>query len=187
MTRHPISGQKDDPIAVLEFWWQAGPDKWFAGGDAFDDACRGFRHLTDAAAEGQLDAWAEAPHSALALVIVTDQFPRNIYRGTERAFKTDAKALSVATAAVDRGFDRAFPTMARKFFYLPFMHSEDLAAQERGLDLYRTLGDQDGYFYMLIHFDVVRRFGRFPHRNAVLGRQTTPEEAAYLASGGFSG
>lgn len=183
MTRNAAT----DPIDVLDFWWKAGPEKWFAGGDAFDDACRGFRHLTEAAGEGQLDAWAETPHAALALVLVTDQFPRNIYRGTERAFKTDAKALSVATAAVDRGFDRAFPTMARKFFYLPFMHSEDIADQERGLDLYRALGDQEGYYYMLIHFDVIRRFGRFPHRNGVLGRQTTPEEAAYMASGGFSG
>ncbi len=179
--------QTDASIDVLEFWWKAGPEKWFAGGDAFDDACRGFRHLTEAAAAGQLDIWAAAPHSALALVLVTDQFPRNIYRGTERAFATDAKALSVATAAVDRGFDRAFPVEARKFFYLPFMHSEDIVAQERGLDLYRALGDQDGYYYMLIHFDVIRRFARFPHRNAMLGRQTTVAEAAYLASGGFSG
>jgi uncharacterized protein (DUF924 family) len=176
----------DDALEVLEFWWQAGPEKWFAGGEAFDDACRRFHHFIEAAAEGRLDAWAETPHAALALVIVTDQFPRNIFRGTERAFATDAKALSVATAAVERGFDRAFPVMARKFFYLPFMHVEDLTTQERGLDLYRALGDQDGYYYMLIHFDVIRRFGRFPHRNGILGRQTTPEEAAYLASGGFS-
>lgn len=177
----------DDPIAVLEFWWTAGPEKWFAADATFDDACRRFSHLIEAAAEGRLDAWAETPHAALALVIVTDQFPRNVFRGTERAFGTDAKALAVATAAIDRGFDRAFPVMARKFFFLPFMHAEDIAAQERGLDLYRALGDQEGYYYMLIHFDVIRRFGRFPHRNAMLGRQTTPEEAAYMASGGFSG
>jgi uncharacterized protein (DUF924 family) len=176
-----------DPIDVLEFWWKAGPEKWFAGGEAFDDACRRFRPVYEAAAAGGLDEWAHAPHGALALVLVTDQFPRNIFRGTERAFQTDAKALAVATAAIDHGFDRAFPVDARKFFYLPFMHAEDLAAQERGLDLYRTLGDQDGYYYMLIHYDVIRRFGRFPHRNPVLGRQTLPEEAAYLASGGFSG
>ena len=177
----------DDPIAVLEFWWRAGPEKWFAADAGFDDACRRFSHLIEAAAAGRLDAWAETPHAALALVIVTDQVPRNVFRGTERAFATDAKALLVATAAVDRGFDRAFPVMARKFFFLPFMHAEDLAAQERGLDLYRALGDQEGYHYMLIHFDVIRRFGRFPHRNAMLGRQTTTAEAAYLASGGFSG
>lgn len=183
MTQDPVN----DPIDVLEFWWTAGPEKWFAGGETFDDACRRFRPLYEAAAEGRIDDWAEVPHTALALVIVTDQFPRNIFRGTDRAFRTDAKALSVATSAVDRGFDRAFPAMARKFFFLPFMHSEDIAAQERGLDLYRALGDQEGYYYMLIHYDVIRRFGRFPHRNGVLGRETTPEEAAYLASGGFSG
>lgn len=176
----------EDPIDVLEFWWHAGPDKWFAGGDTFDDACRRFRTLHEAAADGRLDDWTGTPHTALALVLLLDQFPRNIFRGTERAFQTDAQGLAVATAAVDRGFDRAFPTMARKFFYMPFMHAEDIAAQERGLDLFRALGDQDSYYYMLIHFDVIRRFGRFPHRNAVLGRQTTPEEAAYMASGGFS-
>jgi len=176
-----------DPFEVLSFWWQAGPARWFAGGDAFDDACRSHRPAVDAAAAGQLDGWEESPHGALALVLLTDQFPRNIFRGSARAFATDGKALGVATRAIERRFDRAFPSEARRFFFLPYMHSEELAAQERGLDLYRELGEQDGYFYALVHYDAIRRFGRFPHRNPVLGRETTPAEAAYLASGGFSG
>ncbi len=176
-----------DAFDVLEFWWRAGPARWFAAESAFDHACRDFAAAVDDAAAGRLDGWAESPHGALALVLLTDQFPRNVFRGTTRAFATDGKALAVAERAIGRGFDRAFPIDGRRFFYLPFMHSEDLAVQERGLDLYRALGSEEGYFYALVHYDAIRRFGRFPHRNALLGRDTTPAEAAYLASGGFSG
>jgi uncharacterized protein (DUF924 family) len=178
-----------DPAAldVLDFWWRAGEARWFSGEPAFDDDCRHFLAVHEAAARGALAGWVEEPAGALALVLLLDQFPRNLHRGTPRAFATDEAALAVAEGAVGRGFDRAFPAPARQFLYLPFMHAENLAAQERSLDLYRALGWREAYFYALTHHDAIRRFGRFPHRNAILGRATTPAEEAYLASGGFDG
>ncbi len=176
-----------DPLDILSFWWAAGPPKWFMRDDAFDAEIRDrFLPAHDAAASGALDGWAISPHGALALVILLDQFPRNLFRGTARAFATDGKSLEIAEAALDKGFDRAFPSPARHFFYLPLEHAEDMKMQERSVDLFRATGDQDGYLYALIHLDVIRRFGRFPHRNAVLGRATTEAEQAYLDSGGFS-
>lgn len=180
----------DQPITsfdVLDFWWQAGPEKWFAKDDKFDKRCRErFLPAIEEAAEGKLDAWAETADGALALLILLDQFPRNVFRGSPKAFRADPKAVQIAEIALERGFDRAFPKDARSFFYLPFEHSEDMAHQERSVDLCRVLGIQETYHYALIHLDVIRRFGRFPHRNEVLGRESTPEEIAYLKSGGFS-
>lgn len=176
-----------DPLAVLDFWWEAGRSAWFTRSDAFDAEIRShFVPLMDDAASGALDHWQETPHGALALLLLLDQFPRNVYRQDWRAFASDAKAQKIATAAVERGFDKAFPKEARAFFYLPFEHAEDMALQERSVDLFRSLADREFYLYALIHLDVIRRFGRFPHRNAVLERQTTEAEAAYLADGGFS-
>lgn len=176
------------PVDILDFWWRAGPSKWFARNDGFDKDIRTrFSDAVEAGLNGDLDDWAGAPHSALALIILLDQFPRNIFRGSPRAFAGDAKALEVATRAVDEGFDLAFPKEARTFFYLPFEHAEDMAAQERSVDLFRRNGRENEQLYALIHMDVIRRFGRFPHRNEVLGRETTEAEAAYLADGGFSG
>ncbi|MFD1697654.1 DUF924 family protein [Roseibium aestuarii] len=172
---------------VLDFWWQAGPAKWFARDDAFDAEIRErFLALMEAAARGDLAEWEGTADGALALLILLDQFPRNVYRQDARAFATDPEALRIARQSVDRGFDRSFPKEARSFFYLPFEHAEDMAAQERSVDLFRRLGQETTYLYALIHMDVIRRFGRFPHRNAVLGRQTTEAEAAFLADGGFS-
>lgn len=176
----------NDALELLDFWWEAGEAAWFSGDAAFDEACERFRPLHETAARGELDGWADAPVTALALLLLLDQLPRNLHRGSAEAFATDAKALGVAEQAIARGFDRAFPMPAKSFFYLPFMHSEELAVQERSLDLYRQAGDQNTYFYALIHFDAVRRFGRFPHRNAVLGRETSAAEQAYLDSGGFA-
>jgi len=176
-----------DALALLGFWWEAGTDLWFDGGDAFDAACGAHLALHERAAAGALDGWAAEPAGALARVLLLDQLPRNMFRGTPRAFATDAAALAAARAMVRRGFDRAFPLAARQFCYMPFQHAEDLAAQEEGLDLFRGLGDEHAYFYMFLHHDAVRRFGRLPHRNAILGRETTPAEAVYLASGGFAG
>jgi uncharacterized protein (DUF924 family) len=174
-------------LDVLDFWWQAGVENWFAGGSAFDERCRDlFLPATGMAATGGLDDWAQSADGALALLLLLDQMPRNIHRGTPDAFKADGRAVAIAQDALDRGFDRAFPKDARGFFYLPFEHSENMAHQERSVDLFRVLGDQDNYHYALIHMDVIRRFGRFPHRNAILGRTSTPEEVAYLQSGGFS-
>lgn len=176
----------EEALELLDFWWTAGPAAWFDGGAEFDAACEPFRDLHDRAARGDLDDWQTTPVTTLALLLLLDQLPRNLHRGSARAFATDTKALAIAERALSRGFDKAYPMPARNFFYLPFMHSEDLAMQERSLDLYRAAGVQDTYFYALVHFDAVRRFGRFPHRNDVLGRETTEVEKAYLASGGFS-
>lgn len=177
-----------DPIDILDFWWQAGPAKWFARDNGFDAEIRDrFEALLPIAARGGFDGWAETPHGALALILLLDQMPRNLYRGDPRAFDSDAKALEIARTSVARGFHRAFPAQARTFFFLPFEHAEDLDAQETSVDLFRIHGDRETYLYALIHLDVIRRFGRFPHRNAVLGRETTDAERAYLDSGGFAG
>ena len=173
---------------VLDFWWSAGPAAWFTAAPAFDSkVAEVLLPLHEAAARGEYDAWADTPHGALALLILLDQVPRNVFRGTPRAFATDAQALAIAEAALAKGFPRAFPIDARVFFYLPFEHAEDMAAQELACDLFRSLGNDQGYLYALIHMDAIRRFGRFPHRNAILGRVSTPEEEAYLAAGGFKG
>jgi len=185
--RRDMSSAAITPLDVLDFWWQAGAAKWFAKDDKFDARCKKtFLAAVEAASAGDLDHWADTADGALALLLLLDQMPRNVYRGTPDAFKADSKAVEVAEQALAKGFDRAFPKDARVFFYLPFEHSENMAHQERCVDLCRVLGDQELYHYALIHMDVIRRFGRFPHRNAVLGRQSTPEEEAYMESGGFS-
>lgn len=177
-----------DPNDVLAFWWNAGPAAWFQGGPDFDAACR--THCLgayEAAAAGALDGWIEAPHAALALILLLDQMPRNMFRGTAAMFATDARALTLADRSLALGHHRAYPLPGRRFFYMPFMHAEDIDAQSRCVDLCRAEGDADGYHYALVHLDAIRRFGRFPHRNEVLGRTSTAEEMAYLTSGGFSG
>ncbi|QDG75471.1 DUF924 family protein [Labrenzia sp. PHM005] len=174
-------------IDVLDFWWEAGASKWFAKDDKFDAHCRDmFLPAIEAAQRGDLDSWTETPDGALAVILLLDQCTRNVFRGSGRAFEADSKAVEIARAAVERGFDRAFPKEARVFFYLPFEHSEDMADQELSVDLCKALGDMSYYHYALIHMDVIRRFGRFPHRNKVLGRQSTEAEIAFLENGGFS-
>ncbi|WP_150524209.1 DUF924 family protein [Roseibium sediminis] len=180
---HSLSSAVD----VLEFWWDAGPSKWFAKNDKFDHECKTrFVHLIEAGQEGELDHWAETPVGMLALIIVLDQFSRNVFRASPRAFESDAKALELARQAVAKGYDKAFPKDVRSFFYLPFEHAEDMDAQETSVDLFRVLGNQEAYLYALIHMDVIRRFGRFPHRNKVLGRESTQAERDYMENGGFS-
>src|ERR1041385_4928177 len=175
------------PAAIIAFWREAGPDRWFKKDSAFDNEIkRRFLATHEAAAAGRLTNWESSAEGALALLILLDQFPRNMFRGEARAFATDPLARAVASRAILNGFDGAFPAM-RGFFYLPFEHSELLADQERGLALYRAAGDADGEKWALIHADIIRKFGRFPHRNAVLGRVTTPEEQAFLDHGGFGG
>lgn len=182
-----MNGKAITPLDVLDFWWQAGAAKWFAKDDKFDARCKKtFLEAIEAAASGALDHWLETADGALALLLLLDQMPRNVYRGTPDAFRADDKAVEVAEKALEKGYDRAYPKDVRGFFYLPFEHSENMAHQERSVDLCRQLGDKELYHYALIHMDVIRRFGRFPHRNAFLGRSSTPEEEAYLQSGGFS-
>ena len=176
------------PADVLAFWRAAGPPKWFTKDSAFDsEVAARFSTLWRAAAAGKLSAWEETPEAALALVIVLDQFPRNMFRDDARAFATDALARAAADRAVARGFDQAVPQSERMFFYLPFEHSESLADQERAVALFRAAGDAELLKWAELHADIIRRFGRFPHRNSVLGRTTTREEQAFLDSGGFAG
>lgn len=176
-----------DPSAVVEFWRQAGPQAWFAKDDAFDARFReSFSSAHEAAAAGKLDTWLEAPESALALLLLLDQFPRNCFRGSPRMYATDAMARERANRALALGHDRAIPVPLRLFFYLPFGHSERLADQERAVALIEPLGP-DFVKHAHGHHDIVKRFGRFPHRNAVLGRESTAEEQQFLAEGGFSG
>ena len=176
------------PQAVLAFWRDAGPDKWFKKNDAFDQDIRErFLETYEAAAAGTLGAWEATPDGVLALVIVLDQFPRNMFRGAARAFAADPLARAVADRALARGFDRAMAQADRQFFYLPFEHSEMLADQERCCDLFRATGDAELVKWAELHADIIRRFGRFPHRNAALGRATTAEEQAFLDGGGFAG
>jgi uncharacterized protein (DUF924 family) len=176
------------PSDVLAFWREAGPDQWFAKNTAFDGQVRTrFLATYEAAAAGKLADWENAPDSALALVIVLDQFPRNMFRGSARTYAADPLALALAERALARGFDQAVAPTDRQFFYLPFEHSEALADQDRACALFRAEGDADKLKWAELHADIIRRFGRFPHRNAALGRVSTPEELAFLDSGGFSG
>jgi len=172
---------------IVAFWRAAGPDKWFEKDDAFDDEIRRrFLATYEAAAAGKLTDWEATAQGALALLILLDQFPRNMFRGQARAFAADPLARAITSRAILNGFDGAFPDL-RSFFYLPFEHSEDLADQERGITLYKAAGDADNLKWAVIHADIIRRFGRFPHRNAVLGRISTPEEHKFLDDDGFSG
>lgn len=176
------------PNDILGFWRQAGPAKWYARSSGFDDAIRlKFEPTHHAAARGEYDAWAETAEGALALLILLDQFPRNLYRGSGHAFATDGKARAVARAATARGFHRQVEPDFAQFFVLPFEHSEDLADQDRGLEIARELGDPETIRWLEIHRDIIVRFGRFPHRNPMLGRITTPAEQAFLDDGGFAG
>jgi uncharacterized protein (DUF924 family) len=176
------------PETVLAFWRAAGPDKWFKKDAGFDDEIRRrFLETHEAAAASQLADWEKMPEGALALVIVLDQFPRNMFRGSARAFAADPLALAVAERALARGFDQTVDVAERTFFYLPFEHSEAIIDQERCVALFRTTGDAEALKWAELHADIIRRFGRFPHRNAVLGRATTPAEQAFLDGGGFAG
>ena len=177
-----------DAADVLAFWRAAGPDKWFKKDTAFDaEIAQRFSALWQQAMAGALPAWEGTAEAALSLVILLDQFPRNLFRGDARAFATDAAARAVAERAIARGFDQAVATSERLFFYLPFEHSESEADQARAVTLIGAMGDADLTRWAQLHADIVRRFGRFPHRNAALGRNSTPEEQAFLDAGGFSG
>jgi uncharacterized protein (DUF924 family) len=173
---------------VVAFWREAGADKWFAKIPEFDaEIRRRFMPTHEAAAAGTLASWANTAEGALALLIVLDQFPRNMFRGDPRAFATDQLALAVTAHAIMRGFDAQVPPELRAFFYVPFEHSENLTDQEHGIALYKAAGDAEGLKWAELHADIIHRFGRFPHRNAALGRTTTPAEQAFLDGGGFAG
>jgi uncharacterized protein (DUF924 family) len=175
------------PAEVTAFWRAAGPKAWFRKDAAFDrEIATRFLAVHEAAAAGRLSDWEATAEGAFALLLLLDQFPRNMFRGGARAFATDPLARAVADRAIAHGFDAGAPNAERIFFYLPFMHSENLADQERSLALARQ-ADGESEKYAPIHADIIARFGRFPHRNAVLGRITTAQEQAFLDAGGFAG
>lgn len=186
---------------ILRFWFGDPEDAggeygqqrqvWFKKDPAFDDAIRR-RFLEDVkrALAGELDAWRQQPRSCLALVLLLDQLPRNLFRGNARCFEGDRAALDIAYYAIDRGYDQQVLPVERMFFYLPLEHSENLVDQERSVELVRSLYAaapdmfKSTLDYAHRHRDVIQRFGRFPHRNEVLGRETTTEEAAFLQQPG---
>ena len=179
-----------DPVEVLDYWiGELGPDGWYAGGAGIDAECRlRFLDLWQAAADGGLEHWVDGTVGTLAYLIVTDQLARNIHRGTALAFATDPLALAAARRAVDAGWDLGAPEPERQFFYLPFEHSEALGDQDRAVDLIaRRLpeGGAETLLHARAHREIIRRFGRFPFRNAALGRVSSAEEEAFLAEGGY--
>ena len=176
------------PSDVVAFWKEAGPSKWFAKEDAFDALFHDrFRDAHFTAARRGLDHWAETAEGVLALLILLDQFPRNCFRGTGHAFATDPLARMFALRALDAGFDRAMENDLRRFFYLPLQHAEDRALQDRQMALFQAMERPADDRWAEHHHAVIERFGRFPHRNRALGRETTAEEQAFLEADGFRG
>lgn len=177
-----------DPTDVIDFWKGAGPDKWFAKSDAFDAEFRDrFKDAHLAAARRELDDWAETPFGSLALLILLDQFPRNCWRGTGHAYATDPLARHFAVRALDAEQDRSVENDLRRFFYLPLQHAEDMASQDRQVALFQAMERPANDRWAEHHRAIIARFGRFPHRNRPLGRETTPEEQAFLDQDGFRG
>ena len=184
---------------VLDFWFgsEGEPgyggfrDEWFRKDPGFDAEVTGrFADLYEEAAAGDLDGWRDDARSCLALFIVLDQFPRNMFRGDGRTHAADSKALETSKYAVEHALDRELPAFQRMFLYMPFMHSENVEDQRRSVELFGRLADEPGApdvtSYAVGHRQIVERFGRFPHRNEILGRQTTPEEAEFLKTEGSS-
>lgn len=178
-----------DPIEVLDFWLgEVGPDGWYAGGAELDAVCADrFGDVWQAASEGGLEHWVEGTVGTLAYLIICDQLARNIHRGKAAAFATDARALAAAEQAIQQGWDLNAPEPERQFFYMPFEHSEDMADQDRAVMLLteRLSSDPDMALHARAHREIIARFGRFPFRNEALGRDTPPDEAAFLAEGGY--
>lgn len=178
-----------DPIEVLDFWLgEVGPDGWYAGGADLDALCREhFLEVWQAAHDGGLDHWVEGAAGTLAYIVICDQLARNMHRGSALAFATDVRALAAAKQAVAMGWDMDAPEPERQFFYMPFEHSEDMADQDQAVSLLteRMSSDPDMALHARAHRAIIARFGRFPFRNAALGRETTAEEAAFMAEGGY--
>lgn len=176
------------PAGILAFWREAGCERWYKRSDAFDaEVRRRFLALWQRAVAGELASWEDSDEGALALVIVLDQFPRNMFRGTPEAFASDPLAREVARRAIERGVDRRIDPILLEFLYLPFMHSEHLPDQLHCVALFENTDNAENLKYARDHAEIIQRFGRFPHRNRLLGRDTTAEEQAFLDSGGFAG
>lgn len=172
---------------VITFWEEAGPASWYMQDAALDRTIRDrFGALWESACQGGCDHWAMGPKGALALIILTDQFPRNMFRDSPRAFASDRLALRIAAAALNHGWDMRIAPPMRQFVYLPFMHSEMLTDQDRSVRLFKArMPGTDNLLHARAHREVIRRYGRFPYRNAALGRVSTPEEQGFLAGGGY--
>ncbi len=176
------------PLDVWGFWARAGESRWFAKDAAFDGALKvRFGAALAAARGGTFDHWGETPEGALGLVILLDQVSRNINRGSPLAFAADSKALRLTKGWIGRGFHQKLPAPQARWLIMPYEHAEDLDAQQRGVALFQTMGLSEMAHWARVHLDIIVRFGRFPHRNAVLGRVSTPAELAFLKAGGFSG
>jgi len=178
-----------DPTAreLLDYWLGLGPEAWYRGSDALDAEIRDrWGALWEEGRAGHLRSWRCQPASCLALLVLLDQFPRNMFRGDARAFASDARALGVAKSAIRQGQDRAVPLPERQFFYTPLLHSEILADQDQSVRMYLLNFGRDGLLpHAQAHRWVIREFGRFPYRNAALGRESSPAEEAFLAEGGY--
>lgn len=176
------------PAEILAFWRDAGRDRWYRRDDGFDTQVRArYLELWRKATAGELSSWETSDDGALALTIVLDQFPRNMFRDDALTYASDSLAREVAARAIDRGVDTRIDPALLEFLYMPFMHSEHLPDQLRCVELFRGTENAENIGYAEQHAEIVRRFGRFPHRNRILGRPTTPEEQAFLDAGGFSG
>lgn len=179
-----------DPVEVLDFWLgEVGEDGWYAGGAALDAEIRDrFLEVWQAARDGGLEHWVTGPAGALAYIVICDQLSRNMHRGTADSFATDAQARAAARKALEAGWDLDVPEPERQFFYMPFEHAEDRADQALAVSLMeeRLPSDPEMALHARVHREIIHRFGRFPGRNAALGREDTPEEAAFQAQGGYA-
>lgn len=174
------------PDDVIHFWFrETKPAKWFAQDDSFDELIRNrFQSVHDQASRGELSHWRKNAEGRLAEIIVLDQFSRNIYRNSPRAFAQDMIALTLAQEMVELGLDREIPEDWRPFIYMPYMHSESLIIHETAMKLFE--GHEENLRFERLHFDILKKFGRYPHRNSILGRSSTPEEVAFLKTPGSS-
>lgn len=175
------------PDEVIDFWLNAGPEKWYKKDDAFDaEITDRFRSTWDAALEGKLKDWCSSAGGALAAIIVTDQFPRNMFRDDPRAFATDELAKRVACYAIDRGWDKKIPEPERQFMYMPFMHSELITDQDHCVRLMKErMETGNNLLHARAHREIIRKFNRFPYRNDALSRRTSSSEAEFLKNGGY--
>ncbi len=177
-----------DAAMVLEFWLNAGPKAWFSKNDAFDASIKQqFGALHEKAASNELSAWEDQPDSALALILLLDQFSRNLFRNDARAFAQDELCLKIAKSALSRKLDTRVDPAAKQFFYMPLMHSESIADQRHCVRLFHAANMPGSLKFAILHRDIIERFGQFPHRNSVLGRPISPAERSFLDGGGFSG
>jgi uncharacterized protein (DUF924 family) len=176
------------PKDIVNFWYAGGEDRWFTKNSTFDgELAVRFGAALKQARTGSFDSWADTPHGALGLILLLDQVSRNIHRGSPLAFAADARALRLAKLAIARGFHWKVTAPRAMWFCMPFEHSENIDDQWRCVGLFQTLGLNEMVYWAKVHLDIIAQFGRFPHRNPVLGRVSTKEELAFLKAGGFSG